>query len=168
MPSGTTRKHQVFVPLLLGPLVHPLNTPRPKHALGGVLSKIRGEILRQGPGCGPSLYDPLTGDSRGGDVGPGAIRAMIETCADRKTGVGCRHVTADFCRCRFAPTHGPRQTGFPLPSASVTILAFCRSCPAQAAAALSSRVKVSPLPPFTGERQTLKTFNFLQEETQNG
>ena len=31
-------------------MVHPLNTPRPKHALGGVLSKIRGEILRQAPG----------------------------------------------------------------------------------------------------------------------
>ena len=99
---------------------------------------------------------------------PGAICAMIETCADRKTGVGCRHVTADLRRCRFAPTHGPRQTGFPLPSASVTVLVFYRSCPVQAAAALSSRVKVSPLPPFTGERQTLKTFNFLQEETQNG
>ncbi len=73
-------------------MVPTLKTPRPKHALGGVLSKMRGEILRQAPGCGPSLYDPLTGDSRGGDVVPGAIRAMIETCADRKMGVGCRHV----------------------------------------------------------------------------
>ena len=149
-------------------MVPALKTPRPKYALGGVLSKMRGEILRQAPGCGPSLYDPLTGDSREDDIVPGAIRAMIETSADRKTGVGCRHVTADLRRCRFAPTHGPRQTGFPLPSASVTVLAFYRSCPAQATAALSSRVKVSSLPPFTGERQTLKTFNFLQEETQNG
>ena len=69
-------------------MVPALKTPRQQHALGGVLSKMRGEILRQGPGCGPSLYDPLTGDSRGGDVGPGAIRAMIETCADRITGAG--------------------------------------------------------------------------------
>ena len=68
-------------------MVPALKTPRQQHALGGVLSKMRVEILRQGPGCG----------------------------------------------CRFP-----------------------------------SRVKVSPLPPFTGERQTLKTFNFLQEETQNG
>ena len=150
-------------------MVPALKPPRPKLALGGVLSKMCGEILRQAPGCGPSLCHPLTtGDSRGGDSGAGAGRAMIETCADRKTGVGCCHVTADLRRCRFAPTHGPRQTGFPFPSASVTVLAFCRSCPAQAAAVLSSRVKVSPLPPFTGERQTLKTFNFLQEETQNG
>ena len=74
-------------------MVPALKTPRPKHALGGVLSKMRGEILRQGPGCGPSLYDPLTGDSRGGDVGPGAIRAMIETCADRKTGVAMLPLT---------------------------------------------------------------------------
>ena len=149
-------------------MVPALRTPRLKHALGGGLSKIRREILRQAPGCGPSLYDPLTGDSREGDVVPGAIRAMIETCADRKTSAGCRHVTADLRRCRFVPTHGPRQTGKPSPSASVTVLAFYRSCSAQATAALSSRVKVSPLPPFTGERQTLKTFNFLQEETQNG
>ena len=149
-------------------MVPALKTPRPKHALGGVLSMMQGEILRQAPGCGPSLYDPLTGDSREDDIVPGATRAMIETCADRKTGVSCRHVTADLRRCRFAPTHGPLQTGFPLPSASVTVLVFYRSCPAQATAALSSRVKVSPLPPFTGERQTLKTFNFLQEEIQNG
>ena len=149
-------------------MVPALKTPRPKHALGGVLSMMRGEILRQAPSCGPSLYDPLTGDSREDDIVPGKVRTMIETCANRKTGVGCRHVTVDLRRCRFAPPHGPRQTGFPLPSASVTVLAFYRSCPAQATAALSSRVKVSPLPPFTGERQTLKTFNFLQEETQNG
>ena len=41
-------------------MVPALKTPRQQHALGGVLSKMRGEILRQGPGCGPSLYDPLT------------------------------------------------------------------------------------------------------------
>ena len=92
-------------------MVPALKTPRPKHALGGVLSMMQGEILRQAPGCGPSLYDPLTGDSREDDIVPGATRAMIETCADRKTGVSCRHVTADLRRCRFAPTHGPLQTG---------------------------------------------------------
>ena len=74
-------------------MVPALKTPRQQHALGGVLSMMRGEILRQGPGCGPSLYDPLTGDSRSGDVGPGAIRAMIETCADRKTGVAMLPLT---------------------------------------------------------------------------
>ena len=41
-------------------MVPALKTPRPKHALGGVLSMMRGEILRQAPSCGPSLYDPLT------------------------------------------------------------------------------------------------------------
>ena len=45
-------------------MVPALKTPRPKHALGDGLSKMRREILRQAPGCGPSLYDLLTGDSR--------------------------------------------------------------------------------------------------------
>ena len=31
-------------------MVPALKTLRPKHALGGVLSMMRGEILRQGPG----------------------------------------------------------------------------------------------------------------------
>ena len=69
-------------------MVPALKTPRPKHALGDGLSKMRREILRQAPGCGPSLYDLLTGDSREGDVVPGAIRAMIEICADPEN--GCR------------------------------------------------------------------------------
>ena len=112
-------------------MVPALRTPRPKHVLGGGLSKIRREILRQAQVAAPSLYDPLTGDSRGGDVVTGAIRAMIETCADRKTSAGCCHVTADLRRCRFVPTHGPRQTGKPSPSASVTVLAFYRSCSAR-------------------------------------
>ena len=62
----------------------------------------------------------------------------------------------------------PARPGFPYLRHLSRSLPFYRSCPAQATAALSFRVKVSPLPPFTGERQTLKTFNFLQEETQNG
>ena len=66
-------------------------TAAPKLACGGVL--MRREIPLQAPGYGPSLYDPLTGDSREGDAMPGAIRAMIETCADRKTGVAMLPLT---------------------------------------------------------------------------
>ena len=75
------------------PALNPIGQDSPRT---GVPAYLRGEILTPLPGDGPSLCDPLTGDSRGGDVGPGAIRAMIETCADRKTDVGCRHVTADL------------------------------------------------------------------------
>ena len=130
-------------------MVLALKTPRQQHALGGVLSKMRGEILRQGPGCGPSLYDPLTGDSRGGDVGPGAIRAMIETCADRKTGVGCRHVTADLRRCRFAPTQSPRQTGQALTFGVCHAPCFKSVLPVPGCGCrFPSRVRVWPLPPI--------------------
>ena len=137
-------------------MVPALKTPRQQHALGGVLSKMRGEILRQGPGGGPSLYDPLTGDSRGGDVGPGAIRAMIETCADRKTGVGCRHVPLAIAGSGLPRRKARARPGKPAPSASVTHLALSRSCPSPAAA-----VAFPPVSGFgrcrlsTNERQTL-------------
>ena len=69
-------------------MVPALKTPRPKHALGGVLSMMRGEILRQAPSCGPSLYDPLTGDSREDDIVPGKVRTNDRDL--RQPENGCR------------------------------------------------------------------------------
>ena len=82
-------------------MVPALKTPRPKHALGGVLSMMRGEILRQAPSCGPSLYDPLSADKTGGAVRGQRLRRIVlcaelgfplSWCASIGAWVVCRHV----------------------------------------------------------------------------
>ena len=67
--------------------------------------------------------------------------------------VVCRHVPLPVARSRFVPAQGSRQSrASPLPLASVTPPACCRSCPSPATGGAFLRVKVSPVSPFTGER----------------
>ena len=129
-------------------MVPALKTPRPKHALGGVLSMMRGEILRQAPGCGPSLYDPLTGARRGGDV---AGRSMRQNRDLRQpdNGRGCRHVPLAIAGSGLPRRMARARPGKPSPSASVTHLALSRSCPSPGCGCrFPSRVRVWPLPPI--------------------
>ena len=64
----------------------------------------------------------------GGAVGGAWL--PLSCCASTGATVLCRHVPLFLRRSRFGPAQGSRQTGAsPLPVASVTPPACCRSCP---------------------------------------
>ncbi len=68
----------------------------------------------------------------------GAWIPLIVPCVHRSMG-GVSPCAAARRRSRFVPAHGSRQTvASPLPLASVTPPACCRSCPSPATTALSS------------------------------